>query len=315
MSRCARVLVQWTRSLLDGDKGRMRHFKGYCNGQRAFWGRTGQDADDGRSGSATKGVRACAAAGSDARRGKQLGQEQQPPPASLATTISRRPCLAPPLSPSLPGLAAARHVCLRTQVSLVFPWPPHPAATPFLFSVRLPACDSLVPPRSRWRPRTNPIPALLASRPPTFPTPASALHPRTRIPRTPATTAAPPPSIATPPPSATATSLLALALASPRPASPSMSARSTGPRVRLRARPRSSQRTVSLTGTPCSSGGTGSAGTGSVRPGRLLSLLGAHPCAGYYVAFIICLVGVILFTVYHSQIVHWLKPAATWMHE
>ncbi|TFK79556.1 hypothetical protein K466DRAFT_12327 [Polyporus arcularius HHB13444] len=35
----------------------------------------------------------------------------------------------------------------------------------------------------------------------------------------------------------------------------------------------------------------------------------------YYFAFIICLVGVILFTVYHSQIVNWLKPAATWMHE
>ncbi|RDX39542.1 hypothetical protein OH76DRAFT_1491035 [Lentinus brumalis] len=35
----------------------------------------------------------------------------------------------------------------------------------------------------------------------------------------------------------------------------------------------------------------------------------------YYVAFIVCLVGVILFTVYHSQIVNWLKPAATWMHE
>ncbi|KAI0691842.1 hypothetical protein C8T65DRAFT_587088, partial [Cerioporus squamosus] len=35
----------------------------------------------------------------------------------------------------------------------------------------------------------------------------------------------------------------------------------------------------------------------------------------YYVAFIVCLVGVILFTVYHSQIVNWLKPAATWMHD
>ena len=142
---------------------------------------------------------------------------QRPSPADLAS-------LHPSLPPS-PGLAAARHVCLRTQVSLVFPWPPHPAATPFLFSVRLPACDSLVPPRPRWRPRTSPTPALLASRPPTFPTPASALHPRTRIPRTHATTAAPPPSIATPPQSATATSLLALVLASPRPGLPSMSAR------------------------------------------------------------------------------------------
>ncbi|RPD69744.1 hypothetical protein L226DRAFT_548049 [Lentinus tigrinus ALCF2SS1-7] len=35
----------------------------------------------------------------------------------------------------------------------------------------------------------------------------------------------------------------------------------------------------------------------------------------YYVIFIVCLVGVILFTVYHSQIVNWLKPAATWMHD
>ncbi|KAI0636350.1 hypothetical protein C8Q77DRAFT_1051643 [Trametes polyzona] len=35
----------------------------------------------------------------------------------------------------------------------------------------------------------------------------------------------------------------------------------------------------------------------------------------YYVAFIICLVGVILFTVYHKQIVHWLRPAADWMHD
>ncbi|KAI0327078.1 hypothetical protein GY45DRAFT_1257786 [Cubamyces sp. BRFM 1775] len=36
--------------------------------------------------------------------------------------------------------------------------------------------------------------------------------------------------------------------------------------------------------------------------------------AWYYVIFIVCLVGVILFTVYHIQIVHWLKPAADWMH-
>ena len=41
----------------------------------------------------------------------------------------------------------------------------------------------------------------------------------------------------------------------------------------------------------------------------------AHLCAGYYVAFIVCLVGVILFTLYHKEIVHWLRPAADWMHE
>ncbi|OSC97850.1 hypothetical protein PYCCODRAFT_1447767 [Trametes coccinea BRFM310] len=35
----------------------------------------------------------------------------------------------------------------------------------------------------------------------------------------------------------------------------------------------------------------------------------------YYVAFIVCLVGVILFTVYHKQIVAWLRPAADWMHD
>ncbi|KAI0364247.1 hypothetical protein BV20DRAFT_872600 [Pilatotrama ljubarskyi] len=35
----------------------------------------------------------------------------------------------------------------------------------------------------------------------------------------------------------------------------------------------------------------------------------------YYVAFTVALVGVILFTVYHKQIVHWLRPAADWMHE
>ncbi|KAI8995701.1 snare associated Golgi protein-domain-containing protein [Trametes punicea] len=35
----------------------------------------------------------------------------------------------------------------------------------------------------------------------------------------------------------------------------------------------------------------------------------------YYVAFIVCLVAVILFTVYHQQIVDWLKPAADWMHD
>ncbi|KAH9847614.1 snare associated Golgi protein-domain-containing protein [Lenzites betulinus] len=34
----------------------------------------------------------------------------------------------------------------------------------------------------------------------------------------------------------------------------------------------------------------------------------------YYVAFAISLAGVILFTVYHKQIVDWLKPAADWMH-
>ena len=36
---------------------------------------------------------------------------------------------------------------------------------------------------------------------------------------------------------------------------------------------------------------------------------------GYYVAFIIALIGVALFTIYHKQIVDWLKPAADWMHE
>ncbi|KAI0819566.1 snare associated Golgi protein-domain-containing protein [Trametes gibbosa] len=35
----------------------------------------------------------------------------------------------------------------------------------------------------------------------------------------------------------------------------------------------------------------------------------------YYIAFVVCLVGVILFTVYHKQIVNWLKPAADWMHD
>ncbi|KAI0350431.1 hypothetical protein OH77DRAFT_1413055 [Trametes cingulata] len=35
----------------------------------------------------------------------------------------------------------------------------------------------------------------------------------------------------------------------------------------------------------------------------------------YYVAFTVALVGVILFTVYHKQIVHWLRPAADWMHD
>ncbi|KAI0648607.1 hypothetical protein C8Q79DRAFT_904658 [Trametes meyenii] len=35
----------------------------------------------------------------------------------------------------------------------------------------------------------------------------------------------------------------------------------------------------------------------------------------YYVAFVVCLAGVILFTVYHKQIVHWLRPAADWMHD
>ncbi|KAI0706607.1 snare associated Golgi protein-domain-containing protein [Earliella scabrosa] len=37
--------------------------------------------------------------------------------------------------------------------------------------------------------------------------------------------------------------------------------------------------------------------------------------AWYYVAFIVCLVGVILFTLYHKEIVHWLRPAADWMHD
>ncbi|KAI0788380.1 hypothetical protein C8Q74DRAFT_1367107 [Fomes fomentarius] len=37
--------------------------------------------------------------------------------------------------------------------------------------------------------------------------------------------------------------------------------------------------------------------------------------AWYYVAFVVCLVGVVLFTVYHKTIVHWLRPAADWMHE
>ncbi|KAJ2986864.1 hypothetical protein NUW54_g9598 [Trametes sanguinea] len=35
----------------------------------------------------------------------------------------------------------------------------------------------------------------------------------------------------------------------------------------------------------------------------------------YYVAFLVCLVAVILFTVYHKQIVAWLRPAADWMHK
>lgn len=37
--------------------------------------------------------------------------------------------------------------------------------------------------------------------------------------------------------------------------------------------------------------------------------------AGYYFAFAIGLAGVILFTVYHKQIVAWLRPAADWMHK
>ncbi|TFY50260.1 hypothetical protein EVJ58_g11121, partial [Rhodofomes roseus] len=36
--------------------------------------------------------------------------------------------------------------------------------------------------------------------------------------------------------------------------------------------------------------------------------------AGYYVIFTIALVATILFTVYHTQIVKWLQPAANWMH-
>ncbi|KAI1781906.1 hypothetical protein LXA43DRAFT_860982, partial [Ganoderma leucocontextum] len=34
----------------------------------------------------------------------------------------------------------------------------------------------------------------------------------------------------------------------------------------------------------------------------------------YYVAFAISLAGIVLFTIYHKQIVNWLKPAANWMH-
>lgn len=35
---------------------------------------------------------------------------------------------------------------------------------------------------------------------------------------------------------------------------------------------------------------------------------------GYYVAFAIALVVVILITAFHKQIVNWLQPAANWMH-
>lgn len=43
--------------------------------------------------------------------------------------------------------------------------------------------------------------------------------------------------------------------------------------------------------------------------------LNPYGCVGYYFAFAIGLAGVILFTVYHKQIVAWLRPAADWMHK
>ena len=36
---------------------------------------------------------------------------------------------------------------------------------------------------------------------------------------------------------------------------------------------------------------------------------------GYYVAFIIILVITALVSIYHTQIVHWLRPVADWMHK
>lgn len=36
---------------------------------------------------------------------------------------------------------------------------------------------------------------------------------------------------------------------------------------------------------------------------------------GYYVAVVIILILTALMTLYHKQIVHWLRPAADWMHE
>jgi hypothetical protein len=40
------------------------------------------------------------------------------------------------------------------------------------------------------------------------------------------------------------------------------------------------------------------------------------PCgAGYYVILVLILVITVLVSVYHKQIVHWLTPAAEWLHK